>query len=579
MKIKNTRLGSKIFAFLAVTIMLLIVTYSLIFTKFYKRYEEELLGKESIKILHSLETSIHTIIRNADDYSKMLIADSMVQKQMVEGDLLADTEAQQQLTNRVYAILQFSDSADAIWLIDRKNQKFRVGGITSTSVNHDKELYSTLRVPYGRAAIMYENDRPTPTITLIRSYNNLSDFSSLGLIGVEISGKRIASIINEVIDLTTEQLLILDENGNIIFSSNPENEAQYIQCTCENKLTKKNDSIYRKVNVDKKDYMLTGIACSNRDWRIYRFAPTPNRIPDSDIFETNLYLIVFIGLFILLGTFLITQLLTKPIQQMIEAMEQKQDGVPEKIKVLPFLYEFRMLFNGYNSMVDRIKQLIKETIERQKRISQVELNEIQEQMKPHFLYNTLDSVEALALMGDSENVCKLIEALGGFYRKSVSGGREFLTIKEEIEMTRDYAKIMAIRFGDTFKCEITCDQTCEQYRIPKLTIQPLVENAFQHGIRGKITYGHIEVCAKQEGEYVHIMVNDNGDGIPKEVIKELEEGNVTGKKGSLGLKGTILRLGLVYGKNFKYEIGENGISLVHLMISVNALEEQSNEED
>ena len=131
-------------------------------------------------------------------------------------------------------------------------------------------------------------------------------------------------------------------------------------------------------------------------------------------------------------------MLTIPIQQLLCYMKNVEGGQLEKIQEQTLLQEFKSLFHGYNRLVDEIKRLIQETIERQKRIRIVEMNEIQEQMKPHFLYNALDSVEALAMLGDTDNACRLIEALGGFYKKCVSGGREYISIDSEIRMVHDY---------------------------------------------------------------------------------------------------------------------------------------------
>ena len=168
-----------------------------------------------------------------------------------------------------------------------------------------------------------------------------------------------------------------------------------------------------------------------------------------------------------------------PVQVLLDKMESIEYGEPEKINGKAYLSEFRKLFYGYNKMVDEIKRLLQETIVKQKRIRIVEWNEMQELMKPHFLYNTLESLEALILMEETEKSVKLVRSLGQFYRKSVSGGREFLTINEEIQIVKDYADILKIRFGDSFKFDVRLDKTYGYYKIPKLTIQPLVENAFQ----------------------------------------------------------------------------------------------------
>lgn len=327
-------------------------------------------------------------------------------------------------------------------------------------------------------------------------------------------------------------------------------------------------------NIDHTGYLISGIIDTRSRWKIVRFTEIQRNRSVSEIVKFNLALIVLIGLVILIGAASISGMLTRPIQQLLVCMKDVENGTLTRVEEGAKLQEFRILFKGYNHMIDRIEVLIQEIIERQRRIRQVELNEVQEQMKPHFLYNTLDSIEALAMMGDTEKVCKLVEALGDFYRKSVSGGREFLSIKEEFQMAKDYAEIMKIRFGETFSCDIELEDQCCEYEIPKLTIQPLVENAFQHGIRTKKKYGHIRVGCSMKEDKIHIMVMDNGDGVPEDVVEELAKDKEPGMGKSLGLRGTIERLRLLYGEGFSYRIENERESEIHLYIDAKILREQ-----
>ena len=175
---------------------------------------------------------------------------------------------------------------------------------------------------------------------------------------------------------------------------------------------------------------------------------------------------------------------------------------------------------------------------------------------------------------EKEKSAKLIRCLGQFYRKSVSGGREFLTINEEIQIVKDYADILKIRFGDSFKFDVRLDETCRNFKIPKLTIQPLVENSFQHGIRIQEKYGYIQVNVQRENDKIHISVIDNGQGIPDNIIKEMEEGKVPDEKRSLGLRGTVQRLKVIYEDAFSYEIHNEAMSEIHIYINCNVLGEK-----
>jgi len=567
---KRLNLSNKIFLMMSILVFFIFAIYSVIFTNHLRKIDDELIGRESINTLHSIDTSISSVIRNADNYSKMLIADDNVRELMSRYDMYLDTKGQQQVINRIYSILQFSESADAVWLINNQGQKLKAGSVSSLSKDNDNDIYEELKKPYGRSKVVIVFDEEGSGLSLVRAYNDINDFSNLGIIGVDISVDRIRDIVASSIDYEREKFFIVNENNEVVFCSDDILKEIYLNNIKWD--SESNPEYLDKIKVDGIEYIVSGVRFDERDWKAFRFNPVISSTDRDGLISFNLIIIIIVGIIMLISALIVASMLTKPIQALLAAMKSEKEGTPGKINDNPILNDFKELFAGYNKMVDRINDLIEETIDRQKRIRQVELNEIQEQMKPHFLYNTLDSIEALAMMGDTETVCKLIEALGGFYRKSVSGGREMLTIKEEVEMVSDYARIMHIRFGNSFSCKLEADGACSMYLIPKLTIQPLVENAFQHGIRGRMEYGYIDAKVYIKDEKLCISVCDNGVGIPEEIKEELVNNREVEGKGSLGLRGTIKRLRLTYGDDFSFTIGEGHPSKVDLYIKISALE-------
>ncbi len=576
-RIKDLNLRNKIMAMLGIVILIVIILNSFVFAKIYNRNEERIFGRESLNTLHSLNDSLSSIVSSADYYSKMLIADDVIRQQMATGDLNQDIAGQRNVINRIYSILQFSEAPNTVWLIDRQGQKLSVGGTSRVSAGDDIIRYEDLMKPYGRAEVLVDTNREDSCITLVRAYNSTADFSNLGIVGVDISDERVNKAIHAAVDVNKDSLLILDgENNPIFWSGEDEDWEKYYDSLGWD--SRSEESFLERMRIDGKIYYVSGITDPEKSWVLIKYSPVESLHQEGGIFEANIVIIFIIGLMIFFCASIVAGMLTSPIQLMLTSMKAEEGCTPQKIDEKPLLVEFQTLFAGYNRMIDRINQLIEETIERQKRIRQVELNEIQEQMKPHFLYNTLDSIEALAMIGDTATVCRLIEALGGFYRKSVSGGREFLSVAMEMEMAKDYSEIMHIRFGDTFVCSIDYTEACSEFLIPKLTVQPLVENAFQHGIRGRVEFGNIDVSADVKDGRLCIFVNDNGTGIPSDVIEGLLEDRDVGGKGSLGLRGTIRRLKLVYGSAFSYEIGTDGAASIHLYIEETALKREEKTE-
>lgn len=564
-------LETKIIIIISVVVVTIISLYSFIITKHYEKYAEKVIAAESISTLTSIDTSLTKVIDNANNVSKIILSDSLIQEQMELGDILSDIGIQQKIRQRVYAILQFEDAVETVWFIDNNEHKLTIGEDAALFEIEERadNNFSMLKRKYGSAELIYLAEGSYADLSLVRSFNSLSSFKTLGVIGVDIKNSEIERIISNSFDLSKEVVIILDSNNSPIYYGGDLLEKDFFD-NAVSKLLKKQRTFFEQTSYKGNNYYISGMINSHDRWKIIRIAPYFKDIETESLVQFNLALFISLGLIILFSALFMSGFLTKPISELMSAMHDVENGNLKKIDSKPKMKEFKELFAGFNHMVSRIEGLISETIDRQRRIRQVELNEIQEQMKPHFLYNTLESVEALAMMGDTEKVCVAIEALGDFYRKSVSGGKEFLTIGEEIRIAKDYVQIMEIRFGDSFNAEFRCDNRCIEYMIPKLTIQPLVENAFQHGIRTKNNHGDVFVDVSFEGDNIHITIEDSGDGVPDEIINEVANNAEPVRGKSLGLRGTIERLRLMYGDSFKYIISRKP-SKIELFINVGNL--------
>lgn len=569
-KVQINELSVKVIVSLGLIVFTIIGIYSIIFSLHYKKYEDRQLGQENLRTLHSMETSIDNILDNADEYSKMIVADNVIQSQMDSGDLFENLTEQSEVIKKIYSIFQFSDSIDAIWLIDNNGQKLSVGGSANITFSNENQQYSGLQKPYGEYRIFFLEDGKKEKLSLVRSYNDLESFESKGIIGVDIDCSIFDELIKGVINTQEEEFLILNEYNEVVYSagclSDVELLADIIQAFEDNP-----KEVLEQVEINSLKYMMAGVNNEETDWKVVRYTPMRLGQSKSEIVSFNITLIGVIGILILLCAAVLSRMLTRPIHELLVCMKGTENGEFLKTKEVPILDEFKLLFHGYNRMVDQIETLIQNIIDKQRRIRRAELNEIQEQMKPHFLYNTLDSIQALAMMGETDKVCKLVEILGDFYRKSVSGGRELLTIEEEFKIAQDYADIMKIRFENSFDFQAELAEDCKDFLIPKLTIQPLVENSFQHGIRAREKFGEIHLRAFLKNDRLHIEVKDNGEGISQNVINELSIDAEPHKGKSLGLRGTIERLRLLYGEYFSFRINSHGVSEVHLLMDVRGL--------
>ena len=570
---RDLKLSLKISLILGSIIFLSIFIYLIIYIHNSQKYENQVMGKENIAMLHSIDSSLTTVFENANNYSKLILADRVVQEQMKTGNIVSDFERQQLLISQIYSITQFSESIDMVWLTDQNEQQLTVGKSADFSIEKNSTEYDWIKKLNGKAKLLTKEQNGQNYSVLVRAFKDLNKFRTFGIIGVRIDNKKLRSLISKSSTSDDEKIIILNEDNEIICSVG--NFYEFMKNSeIVRELEKSESEVIHRQRINGKNYYTSGIVNKEKGWKIIRYSPMIKTDGFSSVFRFNIILIMGLGFFIICISLTLARFLTVPVQALLEKMKSIEQGELEKIEEKAYLAEFRQLFHGYNKMTDEIKRLFQDTIEKQKRIRIVEMNEMQELMKPHFLYNTLEALEALILMDEKEKSAKLIRCLGQFYRKSVSGGREFLTVNEEIQIVKDYADILKIRFGDSFKFDVRLDETCRNFKIPKLTIQPLVENSFQHGIRIQEKYGYIQVNVQRENDKIHISVIDNGQGIPDNIIKEMEEGKVPDEKRSLGLRGTVQRLKVIYEDAFSYEIHNEAMSEIHIYINCNVLGEK-----
>ncbi|MCR5557094.1 MAG: sensor histidine kinase [Butyrivibrio sp.] len=205
-----------------------------------------------------------------------------------------------------------------------------------------------------------------------------------------------------------------------------------------------------------------------------------------------------------------------------------------------------------------ITKPIEEQVTReQKQLRKAEFELLQAQINPHFLYNTLDTIVWSAEAGNQKQVVKMVGSLSDFFRSSLNKGKEIVTIRDELQHVRSYLEIQQIRYQDILTYEIDVPEELFDFQIPKITIQPIVENALYHGIKNVRGGGTITVTGRDEGETMLIQVKDNGKGMKPERLKEITKG-LTGEKlentAIYGLYNVNERIRLSFGEEYGISI-------------------------
>ncbi len=247
--------------------------------------------------------------------------------------------------------------------------------------------------------------------------------------------------------------------------------------------------------------------------------------------------------------------ITQPISDLCARVRSIGDGdLTVRTPIQAQEYEIQTLSDGFEDMVGRLDQQIEQNRQEQVRLRSAELALLQAQINPHFLYNTLDAIVWLIEMEKNEQAVEMVTSLSSFFRSSLSNGQDVITLREEEQHVRSYLEIQHVRYKDILEYEIDIAPELAAYWIPKLTLQPLVENALYHGIKLKRGQGQIRVSGWMEENVIILTVEDNGAGMDEERLKQLRAMLNHDTSVGFGMSTVQERLQLMFGAEYGLEI-------------------------
>jgi len=256
---------------------------------------------------------------------------------------------------------------------------------------------------------------------------------------------------------------------------------------------------------------------------------------------------------IVIVSYYIPQSITKPIIRLSEITDQVAKGDLAVRSDIKTGAEVGVLNDSLNTMIDKICELVEQVKKEQIRLRKAEFELLQAQINPHFLYNTLDAIVWLAESGEQQMVVDMVENLSDFFRTSLNQGKDVVTVREELEHVRSYLEIQKVRYQDILRFEIDVPEAVHKYLIPKITIQPLVENALYHGIKNKRGLGTIVIKGSCGEEGFVLQVSDNGIGMTEERLVQVREGienKAPNEKDIYGLYNVNERIRLNFGEKY-----------------------------
>lgn len=415
-----------------------------------------------------------------------------------------------------------------------------------------EDWYEKLKENNGRNTwFSFQKDEYFPenkTLSLARYITDSNDYRNQ--IGVLVFSMDTSTLLRSFTKITEQQVMYLaDENGTIIASSEAlENNPKWGQ---ESNSQSSMDA-YEVWKNEQGKFLIR--RCEIDDTGIYLVSLVPYEYMGA-IYKSFLFWVLGgYFLILLLAAFYISFMskrLTIPLKKLAESISTATvSGKLECLEIDSTEKEICTLVDAYNMLIQKIEILLKQQYSLGKEKQQAELMALQSQINPHFLYNTLEMVNWMAERNEKENVHTVIQKMSTFYRLVLSKGKDIVTIREELALCETYLTIQQMRFQGRIQYERDVDDEILDYLIPKITLQPFVENAILHGIIASIEgRGTLSINGWEEDGRIILAVMDDGAGMAEE---DREKSNSKGSH--YGMKNIGLRLSVYYQEDIKIEV-------------------------
>ncbi|MEF3354153.1 sensor histidine kinase [Paenibacillus sp. GYB006] len=426
---------------------------------------------------------------------------------------------------------------------------------------------SVLRIPSAQMNSLDQIDGFTyedrGVISIMAAVKQKITHEVIGFITVDLDDSFIKTFCDQVKIGKTGFFYILDQHNNPIFVPPIGNDDRNIIQNTPLPFPDQSSRDGYVLRTGGQPRFIVHTASIATGWTIIGIAPLQEIVAEANSIRQLIILSVVLSIvFAITLHYLLTKRLTRPIQLLQHKMRLTASGYLEA-KVKPIgTDEIADLGQSFNIMVEKIKELLEQSIRKQQQLQKAELRTLQAQINPHFLYNTLDSIIWMAEAGKNDGVIQLVKALSDLFRISLNKGRDWVMIRTELAHANSYLVIQQMRYRDILEYRIEIDPELLDYPILNMTLQPLIENALYHGIKNKRGKGLIVIGGYLELTAVILTVTDNGIGIPtdrlallrQQLEQPLQSEEEEPAEGGFGLQNVHQRLRLYFGSEYGVEL-------------------------
>lgn len=516
--------------------ILLLVTVVLTTTgnAIYQDSIEEYSSANTMEIQNQVLKSLDQIFRSMSDNIRFLGKDPAVQSYLTVDEQKNPAERVEMEGKVRDILLRYSENYEDylnIVVVSEKgqylsNDSYRLKKTPLSrekwyqeAVEADGKLVLNTNV-FGRNLKSWKNYSIDNFISVSQSVVDEKTKETAGVILVDFDIKSIQNLVEEITMGQTGFGYIQNSEGKVIYT--PKNKIVYRM----NPKWFKEESGQIRCEIAGEKYQVIYTRSDYTDLTAVGVFDLGKTVRGADqVKQASIYIAVMIAVFAVGCSVVFSASFTKPIAKLSRLMKKAQTGDLTVHFDNHYKGEIGQLGDAFNSMVDKIKDLLELVYKEQKNKREAELKILHEQIKPHFLYNTLDTIQWMAKKYHAQDIVEIVLALSNFFRISLSQGKEYITVEKEAEMVRNYLDIQKFRYEDLFEYHMDFEEAIMKCQILKLSLQPLIENAIYHGIKeSDLDHGTIWIRGyKDECGRLVFVVEDNGAGVTEEKCRQLNE--------------------------------------------------------
>ncbi|WP_236334458.1 cache domain-containing sensor histidine kinase [Paenibacillus auburnensis] len=558
--------------------MISLLISSVLYQRFNRGLVDEKIAEVSEQSIYAIQSSMNSLFESTSKYSQRVIASSTIQDTLKTEFTYDGFVSSNSMIRKVLNEIFLAESNVASVYLFRNDDLYyslelQESKLNATSIKTAPWYPDVVRKNGGliwninAGGILKPSAEGEQYLSFIRLVNDLNTAEHIGIVMINVPVVQIKKLYEHPIEGKKYDVMVDREDTPLIQFENPQlnrfaqtdeflshAQGSFIKSIAGKRY------IFEKIEVGGWRY---ATAFSMSEW------PNPYNAVNRVLFP----IVAFNFIFIFIGFIWITRSIIHPILSLLKSMRKAETGDYQQVLLNPKSNEIRQLQDRYNRMIVTVQESIDNVKEAQRLRRKLELHILHQQIKPHFLYNALESAGYLALAGEREQTYQLISALAQYYRLSLSKGNEIITLKAEFDIAENYLTIQSMRYPELFTVVYDISADLYNFPIPKLTLQPLVENSIYHGIRPMGQTGNIIISATLAGRYVVLTIEDDGIGIPEDKLSSIKEEELDHNAASFGLRGTITRLRLFYGDSLSYSVSSSPGNGMNIRIEIPYMED------